>query len=222
MPKVLIIGNSGAARECYWILRDVLESAPGLAAYYSFAGFLDWKGYAGDLKELQSLHRGTADAHVPQPDELFVIGVGKPELRQEIFLNFRARGASFMNLIHPWSSISPTAIVGEGNIFQRGSTVYCNTVIGNGNYFNGAVNLSHDAQIGDFNFLAPYSIVLGGAKIGNCNHLGPHSVVLEHARMGNSNLLSPGSTIYKGCGDRCRMAGNPALKIGDLTATADG
>lgn len=214
MPKIIIIGNSGAARECYWILRDVMESAPGLAGYYTFSGFLDWKGYVGDLKELHHFHLGTADAYEPGPDDLFILGVGKPELRKEIFMTFKARGAYFMNLIHPWSSISPTAVMGEGNIFQRGSTVYCNSRIGNGNYFNGAVNLSHDASVGDFNFLAPYAIVLGGASVGSCNHLGPHSVLLEHTRMGNDNLLAPGSVIYKGCRNNCRMAGNPALKIG--------
>ncbi len=213
MPRILIIGNSGAARECYWVLRDVMESAPGLAHYYSFGGFLDWKGYAGDLKDLRDFYLGTADDYAPGPDDLFILGVGKPELRKEIFTAFKARGASFMNLIHPWSSIAPSAVIGEGNIVQRGCTVYCNASIGNGNYLNGAVNLSHDASIGDFNFLAPYSIVLGGAGIGSCNHLGPHSVLLEHARMGNGNLLAPGSVIYKGCRDNCRMAGNPALKI---------
>lgn len=216
MPRIIIIGNSGAARECYWVLRDVMESAPGLAGYYTFSGFLDWKGYVGDLKELHHFHLGTADAWNLGPDDLFIIGVGKPELRKEIFTSFKARGATFMNLIHPWSSISPSAIIGEGNILQRGCTVYCNTSIGNGNYLNGFVNLSHDAGISDFNFLAPYSIVLGSARMGSCNHLGPHSVLLEHARMGNGNLLAPGSVLYKGCRDNCRMVGNPALKIGEL------
>ncbi len=219
MPNVLIVGNSGAARECYWILRDVLESAPGLADYYTFGGFFDWQGYVGDLKELQHLYLGNVDAYTIQPEDMFVIGIAKPELRAKIFSTLKGRGANFMNLVHPWTSISRTARIGEGNVFQRGSTIFCNTVIGDGNYINGAANISHDAQIGDFNFLAPYSIVLGGACIGSLNHLGPHSVVLEHSVVGNSNILAPGSTIYKGCKDNCRMAGNPALKIGDYPAS---
>ena len=93
MPNVLIIGNSGAARECYWILRDVLENAPSLTAYYNFGGFFDWKGYPGDLKELHSLYRGNIDQHAIQNDDLFVIGVGKPALRREIFLSLKERGA---------------------------------------------------------------------------------------------------------------------------------
>lgn len=214
MPSVVIIGNSGAARECYWIFQDLLHSAAGLRSYYTFRGFLDWKGYPGDLKELAGLHLGTADAYAIQPDDLFVIGVGHPQLRREIFESFKARGASFMNLVHPWTDICASAVVGEGNVFQRGCTVYCNARIGNGNYINGAVNLSHDAEIGDFNFLAPYSLVLGGAKIGSCNHLGPHAVILEHAHAGDNNVFAAASCLYRGCRDNCLMSGNPALKVG--------
>ena len=219
MPTVFIVGNSGAARECYWILQDVLESAPALASYYSFGGFFCWKGYPGDLKELSHLLRGDMDDHDIGQDDVFVIGVGKPALRKEIFISLKARNARFMNLVHPSTSICKTAIIGEGNILQRGCTIFCNSRVGEGNYLNGAANISHDTQIGDFNFLAPYSIILGGAKIGSCNHLGPHSVLLDHVRIGDGNLLSPGSTMYKGCKDNCRMAGNPALKIGQTEPT---
>lgn len=213
MPHVVIIGNSGAARECYWIFQDMLNAATGLRNYYTFRGFLDWKGYQGELKELSHLHLTTADNYDIQPDDLFVIGVGKPSLRKSIFETFKSRGATFMNLVHPWTDICPSARMDEGNVFQRGCTVYCNAELGNGNYINGAANLSHDARMGDFNSLGPYTILLGGASIGFCNHLGPHSVVLEHARVGDGNLLSPGCVVYKHCGSRCRMAGNPALRL---------
>lgn len=216
MPKVAIVGNSGAARECYWILRDLLESSPGLSAYYDFEGFYSWQGYEGNLKELASFFRGPVEDAEIFPSRLYVIGVGEPHLRRDIFIWLKARNASLMNLIHPWTAICPSATMGEGNVFQRGCTIYANAVIGDGNYINGAANLSHDASIGDFNFLAPYSIVLGGASIGSLNHLGPHAVVLEQSRMGNNNSLGPASSLFKGCGDNGRYAGCPALKIGQM------
>lgn len=216
MPKVIIIGNSGAARECYWILQDMLSSSVGLRNYYNFVGFISWKGYTGDLKEFCNMTIGTDTEHTIDKDALYVIGVGNPALRKTIFDDFKSRGATFMNLIHPWTDICASAVIGEGNIFQRGSTVYCNASIGNGNYINGAANLSHDAAIGDFNFLGPYTLILGGAKLGSCNHLGPHCVLLEHSQAGDNNLFSPGSYLYKGCKNNCRLAGNPALKIGQI------
>lgn len=216
MPQIFIVGNSGAARECYWIIQDLLQSSPGLASYYDFRGFFSWQNYEGDLKELANMSLGDIANHQVDENALYVIGAGEPRLRRDIFNYLKERGATLMNLIHPWTAICPSAIMGEGNIFQRGCTVYANAEIGNGNYINGAANLSHDARIGDFNFLAPYSIVLGGASMGNLNHLGPHAVLLERCHMGSNNSLGPASALFKGCGNNGRYAGNPALKIGNM------
>lgn len=221
MPRVLIIGNAGAARECYWILQDLLESSPGLKTYYQFGGFLSWHGHESNLKELAAWFRGDLSDYAVDPAELYVIGIGRPDLRRDVFRKLKECGAQLMNLIHPWTAISPSATLGEGNIFQRGCTIHANAIVGDGNYINGAANISHDASIGDFNFLAPFSIVLGGAVIGSLNHLGPHSVVLENVCIGNHNIIGPGSILYKGCKDDCILAGNAALKVGSTGKNDD-
>ncbi len=215
MIDIIIIGNSGAARECYDILLDIFSDSPSLAHYYQFKGFLAWKGYPADLKQLSHLQLDESKA-LDVLNTHYIIGIGNPKLRKEIFEEFKSKNATFMNLIHPWSSISSTVEMGEGNIFQRGCTVHCNAKIGNANYLNGAVNLSHDAEIGNYNFLAPYSMVLGNSKLGSSNHLGPQSILLENAKVGDNNLLAPSSVIYKGCKNNCRMMGSPALKVGEM------
>ena len=220
MEQICIVGNSGAARECYWLLRDVFASDPGLADKWRFAGFYSWGGYPGELKSLAQHFLGPLEEHCEARDRLYVIGVGKPQLRRDIFHFLKERGCALMNLIHPWTSVCPTAVMGEGNILQRGCTIYDHSVLGNGNYLNGAVNLAHDAVVGDFNFIAPYGMILGNASVGSCNHLGPYSVVLDKCRVGDNNLIAPGSILYKGCRSNCRMAGNPALKIGENSASA--
>lgn len=215
MPKVCIVGNSGAARECYWILRDLLESSPGLAAYYAFSGFYSWDAYPDNLKELAEFSRGPIETHRIDGEELYIIGIGKPDLRRGVFMWLKERKAKLMNLIHPWTAICPSATMGEGNVFQRGCTVYANAQIGNGNYINGAANLSHDAKIGDFNFLAPYAIVLGGAHIGDLNWLAPHAVIMDRAGIGDHNLVAPNSSVFKGAGSNARLIGSPAIKMGE-------
>lgn len=214
MPKINIAGNSGAARECYWILRDLAESSPGLKDYYIFNGFYSWRGYPSNLKELDKYFRGDAESRNIVPGEVWVIGIGNPKLRKEVFQTLDGRGASFINLVHPWTSICHSAKIGRGNVFQRGSTIYANASIGDGNYINGAVNVSHDAKIGDFNFLAPYSIILGEARLGSLNWLAPHAVVMNKAKVGDGNLIGPNSSVFKGCGNNARLMGSPAMRVG--------
>ena len=216
MFRVFIIGNSGAARECYWLFRDLTARRPDFARQFHFAGFLDWQGYKGSLKELQPLHRGSFGDHDVHAEDRFVIGVGSPTLRREIFENAKARGATFINLVHPDAYVLETVVLGEGNVLQRGTTVFGNVVIGNGNFINGGASLAHDVVMGDFNFLAPFAMLLGGARVGSGNRLGPQSIMLEHSRMGDGNILAPGAILYKGCRDNCRLVGNPALPFGTI------
>lgn len=215
MPEVIIIGNSGAAKECFWLFDDMLKAAPGLRRYYNFKGFLSWKEYKGNLGKLDSWFICDAHSYEIQHSDMFVIGIGDPHIRREVYEYFTSHEANFLTLIHPWSDISADAEIGEANIFQRGSTIFCDTVIGNANYFNGSVNLSHDVVVGDYNFIGPASLILGNCHVGSENMIGVHCTLLPKAHVGNGNILAPGSILYKGCGNNCRMAGNPALRIGD-------
>ncbi len=216
MKNLVIIGNSGSARECYDVFLEMQSAQAENATSYRFKGFLAWKGFTADLRDLSSFFLGNDTDYTLCPDDVCVIGLGKPALRKAAYEELKARGASFINLIHPLCSISPTATLGEANILQRNSTVHSYAQLGNANYLNGAVNLSHDALVGNYNFFGPFTMVLGEAKVGSSNMFGVYSTLLPGAKVGDENMIAPGAFIYKGCKNRCRMAGNPALKIGEV------
>lgn len=206
--RVVIIGNSGAARECYWLLRLVQEADKSTPP---FKGFLAWNGYAGQLCELEHLSLGDAETYTPEPGDLFVIGIGKPALRMEVHGWLVRRHLELFTLKHPDVYICPSASMGTGNIFQRDCVVQANATIGNANYFNGGIIVGHDAAIGDGNTFNLRTAISGHARIGDGNQFAPQCMVLEHAKIGNWNVFAPGTAIYKGCRDHCLMAGNPAL-----------
>lgn len=209
MKKIVIIGNSGAARECYWLLRDVMLQQPNLV----FEGFLSFEGHKGDLRDLAAWELGSDDAYSPQEDHALVIGIGKPALRLKAYEKWKARKARFFSLIHPTVKIVGDVALGDANIIAHNCHVSCNTSIGNANYFNGSVVVGHDTRVGHGNFFAPFSIVLGNVRIGSGNSFGVYSAVLDHAHIGNGNTVAPGAHVYKGCSDACIMAGNPALRM---------
>lgn len=213
MERLWIIGNSGAARECYWLFRDILNASASLESEMEFGGFLGWDGHPPNLKSLADLYHGDIQDFDFDKHDKFVIGLGNPALRQKVYDAMKERGASFYTLIHPWSAVTSTAKIGEANIFQRGSTVFCDVKMGNANYLNGAVNLSHDVTVGDANFFGPFSLILGNCKIGSRNLLGVRSTLLPNARIGDENKIVPGSIVYKGCGNNRMLAGNPALPM---------
>jgi acetyltransferase-like isoleucine patch superfamily enzyme len=206
---VVIIGNSGAARECYWLLPEMLKTREDLY----FKGFLAFEGYKGDLRDLASFALGSDDDYVSEAGDLFVIGMGLPALRLGAFRKWKARGARFLNLIHPSVILVGNAALGEGNILASGVYISCGAELGDANYLNGRVIIGHDARVGDGNFFGPCSLVLGGARIGGGNSFGVQAAVLAGAKIGDGNTIAPGAYVYKGCGDGRVLAGNPALDI---------
>lgn len=210
--KLVILGNSGAARECYWLARDCM--AAGLDV--EFKGFLSFEGYKGDLQELAALDLGVDDAYQPDDEDVFVIGIGIPELRRKAFCKWKDKGARFINLIHPQAQIIGNSTIGEGNIIACNSYISCNSTLGDANYLNGSVVLGHDVHVGSYNFWGPFGMVLGGARIGSCNTFGVFSIILANARVGDANKIAPAACLYKGCGNQSVMGGNPALYMGKV------
>lgn len=205
--NLVIIGNSSAARECYWLAQEIWGGR------LRFKGFLSFEGYPQNLRDLAPMEIGVDDAFVPAQGDVFAIGIASPRLRLKAYAKWKARGAAFCNLVHPSSHVGGSARMGEALIATANCHFSCDTSMGNANYFNGAVVVAHDAVIGDGNFFGPYTLILGGAHIGDGNAFGVRSVVLPRARIGNNNIIAPGAYIYKGCRNGCRMAGNPALRI---------
>ena len=209
--RLVIIGNSGAARECYWLAKDCIDAGADM----EFKGFLSLEGYQGQLHELSEYFLGVDDAYTPAQDDVFVIGVGVHALRRKAFLKWKSRRVKFVNLVHPRTQLIGKISLGQANILSCDSYISCNTTVGDANYLNGSVVIGHDTTIGNYNFFAPFSIVLGGAVVGSENTFCVHSVLFAHAKIGNSNKIAPGSYVYKGCGNAKVMMGNPALVMGD-------
>lgn len=207
--KLVIIGSSGAARECYWLARDCMETRPDMA----FKGFLAFEGHPANLADLSQFLLGNDDAYLPALDDVFAIGIGLPTLRRKVYEKWKKKGAEFINLIHPTVPIIGDVKIGEGNLVAHSSYLSCNTVLGNANYLNGSVVVGHDAIIGDYNFFGTFSLILGGARIGSCNNFGIQSAAMPGSRIGNDNTLLSGAHVYKGCRDGKVMAGNPAVNI---------
>lgn len=207
--NIIILGNSGSARECYVNLKAMISVNNSL----KFKGFLSFEGYEADLKNLSKYFLGSDDDYTYDDNDYVIIGLGNPNLREKAYKKLKAKNVKFINLIHPKANLDETFEIGEANIITTDCFFSCNTRIGNGNYFNGFTNAGHDVQIGDFNFFGPHVHFLGNSVIGNKNSIGTMSVILPNAKIGNSNKIAPLSAIYKGCKDNCYMLGNPALKV---------
>lgn len=213
MKTLYIVGGDGFARECY----IHLQNAIGIHTEFLFGGFLGHGGYGKtvDYKTYQQLYIGEVSKHSFSDDEYAIIGAAYPPLRVKIYNELKARRIKFFNLITKDCLIADIANIGEANIIIS-SSLTADVNLGVGNVLNGNIILGHDVEIGDFNFFGPRSQFLGNVKVGDYNQIGANAIVLPRAKIGNNNKIAPLSAVYKGCRDNCYMAGNPALKLGNV------
>ena len=210
--NIVIVGNSGFARECFLTLRKMKEAGSDIAV----RGFLSFEGYSENLKELASMQLCDDEAYAFGPDDYAVIGLGGPKLRHKAYYKLKEKGVRFFTIVHPKAYVDHTTTLGEGNIFCARSYVTCNCAIGSGNVFNGPIHVGHDTVMGDCNFVGPGAQILGCVSMGSMNSVGALSVLLPKCRIGNGNIIAPLSAVYKGCRDNVYLAGNPAVKVGQV------
>lgn len=213
MRDLVLIGNSGAARECYLLALSIIKNQPDSMR---FKGFCSHNGYKGSLNNLSHLELGSDEDYLPQPNDVFVTAIGDSALRDTAYTAMKAKGATFCNLVSPYSELQINSVMGENNIIGPWCVFSSDIRIGDGNYFNGAILLGHDVTIGNFNSFAPHTTILGNCIIGSRNKFAVGSTLLDKCKVGDENIVAPGSYVYKGCRNNCRMAGNPALRIGTV------
>ena len=207
--KIIIVGNSGFARECYVILRALQKRGEKI----HFGGFLSFEGYQADLLNLSNHFLGIDDEYIFKHEENIIIGIGDPTLRKKCYEKLKSKSVNFYTLIHPDIYIDESTYIGEANIITTGCYISCNCRIGNGNVLNGFVNVGHDTKIGNYNLICPSVQIGGNVQIGDENTIGTMSALLPKSKIGNNNKIAPLSSVYKGCRDGAYMVGNPALNI---------
>lgn len=208
--ELVIVGNSGFARECAVIVKALISAGEDI----HLRGFLSFEGYPGELKEWEPYFLGIDDNYIFKANEYAIIGLGDPKLRQKCFAKLSKRNILCYTLIHPDVYVDQSVTMGEANIITSGCYISCNCCLGTGNVLNGVVHVGHDVVMGDFNFIGPGVQMGGYVKIGDLNSIGSVAVLLPHASIGKGNKIAPLSAVYKGCKDYSYLLGNPAIRMG--------
>jgi sugar O-acyltransferase (sialic acid O-acetyltransferase NeuD family) len=146
-----------------------------------------------------------------QSDNRFVLGIGNPKYREQLF-------NLFLNLhAVPFTPIATSAFVsnfdvyiGEGaNVMHK--TFVSNSVrIGKGALINTGAHLHHDIEMGDFCEIAPAALLLGKAKMGKHVFVGAGAIILPGITVGDNVVIGAGAIVTKNISDNQKVKGNPA------------
>ena len=175
--KLLIVGAGGFGREVYvWA-----DHIPPETVNWSIGGFLDANPRAIEGLPFECSVLGSPECHVPKPNEVFACAVGAPRARMRLCGELKARGAEFVNIIHPTAIVGARTTLVEGVILCPYSIVTTHVRLGSFVILNLHATVGHDAIIGDGCTLSDHCDVTGHVRLGTGVFIGSHATVLPGA-----------------------------------------
>lgn len=212
MKDIVIIGAGGLGREVYDTILLINDRRPT----YNLIGFYDdtpefWGKTINGLKCIGGIE---SINNLLEPQKIFaVIAIANAVAKKEISSKLEDI-VEWENIIHPEAYISKYAKIGNGNIFQRQSTLNPNVSIGNHCLINGYSGLGHDASLGDFSSVMSQCDITGGVKLGKSVYMGTGSRIVPGVAIGDSVFICAGAVVFKSVGSGRKVLGNPGKEVG--------
>ena len=195
MKNIVILGSGGLASEVTGMIKrhNIIN--------YFIEGYLDDRGCDAFLVnqkkyKYEGRYLGKVSDYKYDDQLLYVIAVGDPLVRKEIFHQTELPSTNFPNIIDSSAIIDDINNLGNGNIISAFCIVGFNAVIGDFNTLTAYTAISHDSVLGDFNFLSS-AIICGNSNIGDQNLFGVGSSVIPGIRVGSRNRVQAGMVVDK-------------------------
>lgn len=209
MTPVYIIGAGGFGRE---VLQWALDH-PDCGVAWRIAGFLDDKPSALDGFATPVGVVGPISGHVPDPDALYLSGLGLPGPKRAVCEGLLNAGARFLTLVHPRAYVGSRVELGEGCVICPGVVLSCDIRLGRCVTINLNSTVGHDARIGDFTTLSALCDVTGFVSVGSGVFMGSRSGIVPHKKIGDGAHVGAGSTVIADIRDGERVFGIPARPL---------
>ena len=194
-----MIGAGGHGRVC--------AEAAALSGYSDIA-FLDDKHVEG-LPVI-----GTVDEIEKfAGDRCFFVAIGDNSIRKKIIKKIKELGGELASIIHPFSSVSGSAEIGEGTVIMAGVVVQANAKIGDGVIVNTCSSVDHDCVVGNWTHVAVGARLAGSVKVGESVFLGANCAISNNLSITDNCIIGAGTAVICNIDDSGTYVGVPARRI---------
>lgn len=211
MKQLIILGAGGFARELYYFAQESL----GYGVDWDIKGFLD-----GDVKlpdeeylKLPAPVLGDIYDYAIEDNDVFVCGVGMPEVRKIFIEAISKRGGTFANVIHKTAIIQKSARLGVGIVVLPWSTINANAIVGDHLLITLRSTISHDCTVGNNVCIMGDVSICGYVDIKDDSFMAVGSTALPHSKIGKNAYVGVASVVFKSVKDNQKAFGNPARSI---------
>lgn len=150
----------------------------------------------GGTNDLEKIYEQICDSAV-----IGFGGIEKPGERIKVYEKLKKIGFRLPNIIHPKSTIEPTAQIGEGNQIFAGAIIGSYANIGNICIINSNAVVSHDCVLHDNVHVTPGAVLGGSVRVGKNTIVGMNASVYYGVEIGTNCILTNGANVFKNIQD---------------------
>jgi sugar O-acyltransferase (sialic acid O-acetyltransferase NeuD family) len=208
--ELYIIGAGGFGREVADTVREI-NKADG--PVYRIAGFVDddeskWGKIVNDI-EVKGGVDWLLGLGSGGQKPCAVITIAKPKIRENIAKKLY-RYVNWINVIHPFASISISSTIGKGNIVQSFVSINANTKIGDHCIINYNSMIGHDVVLEEYVSIMPQCGIPGGCSLKKRAYIGIGTTMIQNIVIGEDVVIGAGSVVLKDVNRDTTVFGNPA------------
>jgi sugar O-acyltransferase (sialic acid O-acetyltransferase NeuD family) len=204
---MIIIGAGGFAKELLEICHQ-LGRTENLVFFDNVSTDLP-KLLFGQFPILRS--ESELKAHIASRSNNIALGIGNPQLREQLSNQFIALGGRLETLISPKASVGTfNNKIEEGICIMTGSVLTNDIHIKKGVLINLNCTIGHDVKIGSFSEICPGVHVSGNVKIGDRCYIGTGAVILPGLNIGDQAIIGAGAVVTKDVPAGVTVKGVPA------------
>lgn len=210
--NLIILGYSGTAADVIDSIDEINSTEP----IYHVVGVLDDDPLKWGLSSYGIHVLGTLARASDLKDVQFVNALGSPSYfwrLPDIILGLGMQIEQFTSIIHPSTSISKRATIGQGTLIFAQTTISAHAQIGKMNQILANSVISHDVRIGDFSIIGAGALLSGGVHIGQSCYIGTGSVIHQGVSVGDGALIGMGAVVLHDVAPKSVMVGNPAHQL---------
>jgi sugar O-acyltransferase (sialic acid O-acetyltransferase NeuD family) len=205
MQEVIIVGAGGQGL----IVADILLQSPDARPI----GFVSEDAASRPAAIAGIPVLGTLDALTGTPHDAIVVAIGDNRTRRMVTERLVAAGETVVTVRHPFTSVAPDVVIGEGTMISAGVVVTPGGVIGRGVLLNTSCSIDHQSAVGDFAHVSLHAAVGANCTIGNEVLLAPGAVVTSGRSVGARSVIGAGGVVLRDIGDDVVAYGVPAKPV---------
>lgn len=215
--QVLIVGAGGHGKVVLDILRagkaqkpvGFIDSDPSLRE--TRISGLPVFGSSNMLRKLRQQKIGHA-----------IIAIGDNRTRRRYMALLAENDFELVNAIHPFSSVSKTASLGQNVVVAAGAVIGPESRIADGVIVNTAAIVDHECIVEEGVHLCPGSRLAGRVRVGANAFIGLGANVIQCLSIGESAIVGAGAAVIGDVPSFATVVGVPArvikIEAGDLQA----